>query len=459
MKIIKKSTIVIILVTFSISLSACGSDDPNDVSTDVIVTYFPSNSVITNPERGFYHQVTAFSEGEGASLAYLKNLKDQNISLVLSLYYLEKFKNRPLSQKQLDLIESDFEKLRVAGVKCILRFAYTNTMEGENANDAPIEIVEKHIDQLQPLLQENKDVIAFVQAGFIGAWGEWHSSTNNLTTVENKTRIINKLLDALPLDLMLQLRTPLAKQDVFKTSEPVDASIAFTDEKRARVGHHNDCFLASPTDYGTYSDVEVEKEYIHNESLFVPTGGETCPPSGIPMADCLKAKSEMEYLRWTYLNVDYYKPVINNWNSQGCYNEFKKRLGYRIELVQGSFPKEVKVNSSFLLSLKLSNTGFAPVYKNKVSNLILKNKMTGETLEFNLNVDIRECRPTGFFEINEQINLEGIDEGTYSLYLKISDDSEKLKNRPEYCIQFANKDIWDSETGLNNLQFDLVITH
>ncbi|MGC9342575.1 MAG: DUF4874 domain-containing protein, partial [Bacteroidales bacterium] len=192
MRIIKKFIIVVILITFSISVPACGEDEKDDLSTDVTVNYLPSALVITNPERGFYHQVTAFSEDEGVSLAYLKNLKNQNISLVLSLYYLEKFKNSPLSQKQLNLIESDFGKLREAGVKCVLRFAYTNTMEGENATDAPIEIVETHIDQLKPILQENGDVVAFVQAGFIGAWGEWHSSSNNLTTTENKTRIVNK---------------------------------------------------------------------------------------------------------------------------------------------------------------------------------------------------------------------------------------------------------------------------
>jgi pimeloyl-ACP methyl ester carboxylesterase len=47
--------------------------------------------------------------------------------------------------------------------------------------------VVSHLDQLQPILTDNYDVIAFVQAGFIGSWGEWYYTTNNLTTLENKT--------------------------------------------------------------------------------------------------------------------------------------------------------------------------------------------------------------------------------------------------------------------------------
>lgn len=440
------------------TLSAC-SDNTTETTNDKVVKvrYVSSNYIITNPERGFYHQTTSYSEQEGATLAYLKNLKNQNISLILSLFYFDKFKETPLSQKQLDLIESSFKNLREAGVKCVLRFAYTDTMEGVKAGDAPIEIVETHINQLKPILQKNSDVIAFLQAGFIGAWGEWHASTNNLTTLENKTRIVNKLLDALPNNIMIQLRTPAVKQEIFATKNPVEKSIAFTSEKRARVGHHNDCFLASDDDYGTYKNPTLEKRYINEESLFVPVGGETCPPSGIPMSDCIKATAEMEYLRWTYLHADYYRPVLNNWNSQGCLDEIKKRLGYRFELMEGTFPIEQKMSEPFKLSLKLINKGFAPIYRNKIVSLILRSKETGKLLEYKLSIDIRECRPNGFMEIEKAINLQGISAGVYNMYLKISDDAPALVDRPEYSIQLANENTWIAETGMNNLLHDLKI--
>ena len=42
------------------------------------------------------------------------------------------------------------------------------------------------------------------------------------------------------------------------------------------LGHHNDCFLASSTDYGTYDDVGKEYPYLEQDTKYVPMGGETC---------------------------------------------------------------------------------------------------------------------------------------------------------------------------------------
>ena len=58
--------------------------------------------------------------------------------------------------------------MRGAGVKCILRFAYAQRI-GEP--DAPLSVVLGHLEQLAPIVQENVDVIAVVQAGLIGTWG------------------------------------------------------------------------------------------------------------------------------------------------------------------------------------------------------------------------------------------------------------------------------------------------
>ena len=58
--------------------------------------------------------------------------------------------------------------MREAGVKCVLRFAYTSAIE---APDAPLSIIQTHIDQLKPYLAKNADVIAVWQAGFIGSLG------------------------------------------------------------------------------------------------------------------------------------------------------------------------------------------------------------------------------------------------------------------------------------------------
>jgi hypothetical protein len=120
----------------------------------------------------------------------------------------------------------------------------------DSAPDALLARVLEHIGQLTPVLADNEDVIAVLQAGFIGAWGEWHSSTNDLDSDANKQTILTALLAALPPSRMAQVRTPVYKSKIFGTS--LADGEAYAGTSKARTGHHTDCFLASSTDYGTY---------------------------------------------------------------------------------------------------------------------------------------------------------------------------------------------------------------
>ena len=61
-------------------------------------------------------------------------------------------------------------------MKMIPRFAYNFGPTG--APDASTDRILEHLEQLRPALVANQDVIAFVEAGFIGTWGEWHDSTS-----------------------------------------------------------------------------------------------------------------------------------------------------------------------------------------------------------------------------------------------------------------------------------------
>lgn len=62
---------------------------------------------------------------------------------------------------------------------------------------------------------------------------------------------------------------------------------AFDGTELTRTGHHNDCFLASDTDFGTYSDgnIDAEKSYIEGETKYTIMGGETCQVNA-PRSEC-----------------------------------------------------------------------------------------------------------------------------------------------------------------------------
>ena len=452
---IMKNIPALLMIGVILSLFAgCKKPSGNEDQNITIIQYEVSMEIFSNPERGFIHMADVKSEGENLSPLWLANLRSENVTMMNRVFYLDKFKNQPISEPELQLIRTDLLFMRNAGIKCVLRFAYTDDME---VSDAPLAIVKQHLDQLKPVFEENKDVIAFVQAGFIGAWGEWHSSSNGLATVENEREVLFKLLSVLPVDIMVQVRTPGAKQNIFNTTAPIESAIAYSSENRARVGHHNDCFLAGGTDYGTYSNIQADKEYISKEALYVPTGGETCPPEG-PFPDCTTARTEMQRLKWTYLNLDWYQPVIAAWKTSGCFDEFTRNLGYRLALMNAKLPKQVVAGQDYNVEITLTNKGYAPLYNYKNTILVFKNKTSGTSYPVDLAVDLRSCKPNGMFTITKSLKLSGIPAGDYDLFLSITDKSSNLKNRIEYSVRLANKTTWDDTSGMNNLKHQVNIT-
>lgn len=450
-----------ILIIFCLLLnlaSSCqsdgGGDNKEEIAGEEKVTYAVSNEVFTNPERGFMHTWQVNSEGAAITATSLANLKKENVSLILRLYYLEKFKTTPLSQTQLDLIKTDFARLRESGLKCVLRFAYTDAQDG---TDASVAVISGHLDQLKPILEDNKDVIAFVQAGFVGAWGEWYYTTNQLTTPANKKLILDKLLETFPKEIKIQVRTPKIKQDFVATTTAMDATVGYGNTNTARLGFHNDCFMASVDDYGTYQNVTTEKTYVSNEALFVPTGGETCPPTDVPVASCSIAEKEMTLLKWTYLNLDYYGPVLQEWRNNNCFTDFERKLGYRLALASSSIKKEAVLNGTLEVNAVINNSGFAPVYNPKNAYLILRSTSGGTVYKKKLSFDARKVVPKVAFELKETVSLTEIPAGTYELLLKIEDSSSKLSERPDYSIRLANTGLWEAATGFNKLSQTVII--
>ncbi|MCC8423678.1 DUF4832 domain-containing protein [Mucilaginibacter sp. UR6-11] len=431
--------------------NAGGGSIPPVVTTDDGIKFEQSTDIFPNPERGFTKTYTTNTPLDPVSLnTFRVNL---NTTLIVRVFYLSDFKNKAIDQAYLNFIQTDLNTIRNAGLKGVVRFAYTET-----DTDAPLAIVQQHMDQLKPVLEANKDVIAFVQAGFIGDYGEWHDSTNGLATPDNEKTILTKLLSVVPTDIMVQVRTPLQKQQVFGTAVAITAAQGYSGTDIARVGQHNDCFLSSTDDYGTYANVALEKQYVSNEALYVPVGGETCPPIGGYSSSCDQGRTQMKLLRWTYLNMDYYQPTLNGWKTSGCFDEFLRNLGYRLALVNAVLPAQAAVNGNLKLGINITNVGYAPLYNKKTTSIILKNTATGTYYEAPLTYDIRGIKPATTVKLDESVSLNGIPAGTYALYLRIADQAPGLKGRVEYAVRLANKDTWVVDNGgMNDLKSTLKI--
>lgn len=415
------------------------------------LVYTPSDEIFANPERGFSDY-----QDSKVTTSLAQSLRNQAVTVIQRIYTIPQFNNRALSDDFLQLVQDDLDAAREGGVKLVLRFSYTDY---QNGDDAPLDTILLHIQQLTPVLQDNYDVIAYVEAGFIGAWGEWYYSSNNLNNTTDRRTVLYALLDALPAERCVVVRTPNYKRLIFENNNPLTAEEAFNGSRRARTGAHNDCFLASATDYGTYldSNIEGDKNFLNADNRYLPQGGETCSPSAY--SGCANALQDLERMHWSVLNKDYNMDVLNGWVSGGCMDEIKRRLGYRFELQQAVIPDSVKPGGIFRIDFDIKNTGFASPYNERLLEIILRNTADGKTWRLESAADPR------FWQSGDSLTetVEGglpaeISEGNYETLLHLADPIDSLRYRPEYAIRLANENIWEDTTGYNNLGHFLTIS-
>lgn len=429
------------------------------------VTYTASTENFSNPERGFYHHKETHSSSYSAlNQTSLRNYYvNEKISLILRLFYLEDFINSPISATYLSNMQADFDKIRNAGLKCIVRFAYSDDAAAAQ-RDASKEQIIAHLQQLKPLLTANADVITVVQAGFIGSWGEWYYTDHfgmNPTAADyaNRKQVIDALLTAIPANRMIQLRTPKLKQKTFLTATALTTTQGFTGTSLARVGHHNDCFLADSSDMGTYNNVSSEYPYLEQETKFTPMGGETCAFNS-DRSNCATALFEMAKFHWSYMNIDYYPEVISEFNTDSCLEDLKKKLGYRLQMNSATFPNSINSGGILPVSFRIQNVGFASPFNERKAYLILRNVANNQEYSVQLASDPRLwLNSNNEIIISENLALPNtIPAGSYKLFLNLPDASSSLATKPDYSIRLANTNMWEATTGYNNLNFTLNVT-
>ncbi len=454
------------------------------VPTATTVTYTASSTNFANPERGFYHHVeTRGSDPTSYSLSQLQGYRtSEKITLIYCINVLDSFVTTAISQSFLDHMQSNFDTVRTAGLKCILRFSYTDIVNGGNGNwppvppygDATKAQMLAHIEQLRPVLQANSDVIATVQMGFIGIWGEGYytdyfvDDPNDPGTVsaarwQDRREVLDALLGVLPPSRMTAVRTPEMKQNMFGTSTTLPQANAYNGSPLARISYHNDCFLASDSDFGTWQSA-AGKAYMADESQFVAMGGETCNYNP-PRSACPSALVELALFHWSYLNIDYHPDVLTNasladsWVSGGCLEEIRQNLGYRLVLQAGTYDDAVQPGQQFNVTITLQNVGYASPFNPRPVQLLLRNQTTGEIYAASLPEDLRFWFGGETAVLDHNICLPGtIPTGSYDLLLNLPDRSPSLATRPEYAILFANAGgVQETATGYNKLLHTLSV--
>jgi len=394
----------------------------------------PECTAVLNPERGF------FTFHNLRNLGRVDDLRGRGFTLIYGEVLIPEYRDRDLDQPLLDQLNGAFASARAAGLKVLPRIYYADGM----MPDAPLARVLAHIQQLTPLLRANADVIAVLHPGFVGAWGEWHASTNGLTAPEARKQIYDALLAALPPDRMTLTRRPSFKQEAY--GGPLSAATAFSAQPLARVGHLNDCFLGSDNDVGTYQ-LPGEEAYAVSDSAFVPVGGETCA-APLPRSACPSALAELARLHWSFLNIQYHPEVIAGWMKGGCFPTIRCRLGFRLLALGHEVPRAVKAGGTLSVSLRLVNDGFGRVYNPRPVNLVL---VGPQRYVLSVDADPRRWPPGEPVELCLSASIPaGVAPGSYQLGLWMPDAAETLQKNPAYALRLANA-TWDATGGTNML--------
>src|SRR3989344_9094198 len=446
------------------------------VSTSQIdLTFQPSSEDFANPERGFMLQTYVYPD-QPLNTNLIKAVQPSD-TLVWVYFRLDNYRTRPLDQTGLNNIRLAFTTARSKGLKLVFRFIYNwgpvSVVDPNLATpDAPLSLILQHINQIKPILTENADVIAAMQSGFVGHYGEWHSSKYIITNNDKKA-VLDALLAAIPQQNMLQIRYPRFKELFYQG--PLTSTEAYSGSARSRIGHHNDCFLEGTTDGGTYkstsagivisqycsgqNDLQCWKNYTAADTAFTPMGGESCALNP-PRTDCANAINELSTFHWSFLNNGYNQSVLNNWTTQGCMPQIRQRLGYRFVLNRLIMPGQVAPGGSINVHLELENKGFAAPFNPRPVILVLKGINNTYQKEFPISsVDPRRLLPGQALNFDANFVVPSdVPAGNYIVYLWLPDPSPNLRSRPEYAIRMANLNMWQPATGYNILFNNLVIS-
>ncbi len=454
------------------------------------ITFTEDASVFVNPEKGFYKPF----HSESITSGELAKLRAQNISMILLEVNLAvgpygdyhqniaSIKNQPITAAKLAEIDNAFTLARNNGVKIIFRAAYEYS--GIVAPEpADINVLLNHIAQLKPLLSKNEDVLYAVQGGFLGSWGEWHSTIYgdkytgegvdykyNEIPPDVQKLVAKALLAAVPKSRMLQIREPRYIRAI-NEGVTINDSTAFNGSDVSRIGFHNDGLFYDINDCGTYSLKEISSDkveynrtneliWMNSQMKYAPFGGESNGLSSY--SDASNAVKEFNQLHTQYINIAYYESVISKWkttiyNNENAFNYISRNMSYKFLLDSMRVSSSVNAGGVMRIILNIKNNGFGGLINERNLEVVLSNGSTTYTVK--INEDLRKWyRENGVMTKDLYFSIpSNIKTGAWNIYLNFPDKSETLKSNSRYSIRLANTGVWNATSGYNLIKSGLVI--
>lgn len=424
---LKKRLLIIFLIS-AMGLSSLGM--AVDYQTE---SFSATTEPLYNPYKGFYTLVNMqLFPGMGMPDLYMDSLTTK---LLLVEFKISAFGDGDIGEHELDIMGRILDEYDEAGKSVIVRMLYDWNGKAPEYEPSDISIVEKHMEQVAPVLNSHKDMILLHQGIFIGNCAEMNGS--KFGTDDDCTRLYLKLESVLDDDILIGVRTPRYHR-------------LFTDAGANinRIAFYNDGMFGSSNDLGTYTvegyDRERELDFQDEYARYVPNGGEvTLLASESDAANCIP---EMYRMHVSHLNKDHYIPTMNKWRADvyhsdgvgsdkiwdntNAFTYIDQHLGYRYEIndfkadTYTSYPiafvpeyLQLGLAKDYLrLSVTMYNSGFASTTKSLIPYITLADddgheltvRMQGdmrtlfsrESRDYEVSIPVEWLQQTGLYDKN-----------------------------------------------------------
>ncbi len=400
---------------------------------------------LDNPDRGFYliHGIVLSDDMDPAQ-AVQDNLSwDRGHSISLVELNLCEYSGGDISAKGIGNLASVFDGMRQLDMHYIVRFVYD--WDGHNMEREPLrkEIVQRHMQQTAPVINDNADIIYTLQGLFVGNWGEMNGT--RYTGSEHWRALAAIMAEETDPSVYMAVRMPMQWRCICGRTDAEEASPGI----RARMGLFNDGMLGSISDLGTYAGASAgetgytqmwsrDDELAFQEELCrsVPNGGEVVQGQ----YDC-KFTEALEYLNTvhaSYLNEDYDRRVLNGWASEtvsgGVWNGtdglsyIREHLGYRFTASRADVQYSY-LSNKLSVSVDIRNVGFAPAYfeLRPVLSVIRDGE---ECFSMPLSGDLRALyggTDTGSCTLKAEIPVSELEHGDCQIALRIESDRGRIQ--------------------------------
>ena len=342
---------------------------------------------LKNPVRGWYQLYSFRVEESFDAKAWLMYLSadetGRNDTLVLLCMDLGAYRDKDLDREALSHIDTILSCFADSGRDIILRFSYDFEGKGMEKEPDRFSQVEKHFEQLAPVLEKHRASIYIYQGILVGSWGEMHSSK---FLSAHHIRVLEEKLGQMTADIFRAVRRPVFWRYLYSESEAAKAM------EKEKVGFYNDAILGSDTDLGTYGDTEtaqkndddweqpwsLQKEMSFLDAIcrYAPNGGEVVAgEAGREYIQEMFSLEETVTGLWkrhiSYLNRGHDSKVLDtwkncfwekpdSWNGITGWDYIGRHLGYRF--VIRKVEAVTLENHDLCFQIEIENIGFSNLY-------------------------------------------------------------------------------------------------